>query len=273
MLAKKLIFMMALMGSFSTFGKVGTETGGGGDGSEMRVHEIRVDLLNWINKGGARDLVLPKEITKSDYEKKMKEILKAKAVVIGFTSSSVIVNDIPKTCRSFIAEASNRPSILCNLKRFNDLNEDEQYRLIHHEFAGLVNIENNEEAASDYYISSQITDYLVPIKVKKLAVKTSKKQLISEDCKADMREIVKDIKRMEEFLAEKKVTGMDYDFLVDKSESSARITALTCQGIKLIELQKSLKVKLRLLSEEKAEMIGQQVYQEAMAYYRSLLNK
>lgn len=273
MLAKKLIFMMALMGSFSTFAKVGTETGGGGDGSEMRVHEIRVDLLNWINKGGARDLVLPKEITKGDYEKKMKEILKAKAVVIGFTSSSVSVNDVPKTCRSFIAEASNRPSILCNLKRFNDLNEDEQYRLVHHEFAGLVNIENNDQAASDYYISSQITDYLVPIKVKKMAVKTSKKQFLSEDCKEGMRKIVKDIKKMEEFLEEKKVTETDYDFLVAKGENVARATALTCQGMKLIELQNSLKAKLHLLSEEKAEKIGQQVYQEAMAYYRSLLNQ
>ena len=49
--------------------------------------------------------------------------------------------------------------------------ESKQYKLIHHEFAGLASIENNEGAASDYAISAQITDYLTQQTVLRLAIK------------------------------------------------------------------------------------------------------
>jgi hypothetical protein len=165
--------------SAPSFAKKGTESGGGGDASEARVDEIRSDILNWINNDGARGLILPSDISYGEYLDRMGEILKQQKVIVSFVEQddennnelSVIVNGIPKTCRGFISKADSRLHILCNISRFKNTSESEQYKLIHHEFAGLVNLERNEGAASDYVLSNQITDYLSRQTVLKLAVK------------------------------------------------------------------------------------------------------
>jgi hypothetical protein len=51
-----------------------------------------------------------------------------------------------------------------------------QYRLIHHEYAGLARIEKNYGSASDYEFSNQITNYLEHQTVLKLALKTRSRQ-------------------------------------------------------------------------------------------------
>jgi len=167
--------------------KKGTESGGGGDPLEERVSQIRSDLLRWIGTEGPKDLLLPYGLTHASYVSKMSSILTPQRVVVAFVEKDdelngemkVSVEGVPKTCRGFIAKATSQPHIICNISRFLNTKESDQYRLIHHEFAGLVGIERNRGAASDYRISSQITDFLSKQSVYKLAIK---KQL-SDKCK------------------------------------------------------------------------------------------
>lgn len=176
---KTLILTAVLFSSLTSItpSYAGNSSGGGGDASEARVDEIRADILNWIAKDGARELKLPDDITYADYTSKMTEILQPKKVVVTFITKDadydydlkVDVDGKPKTCRGFIK--FTEPHIICNTQRFNNTSESDQYRLIHHEFAGLKEIEKNENAASDYSISSQLTDYLVTQQILRLNVK------------------------------------------------------------------------------------------------------
>ncbi len=78
---------------------------------------------------------------------------------------------MPKTCRGFYSKKNGAPHIICNIARFEDTSDADQYRLIHHEFAGLVSVEKNVGAASDYEISNQITDQLEEYRSVRLPVK------------------------------------------------------------------------------------------------------
>lgn len=156
----------------------GGDSGGGGDALEGRVNEIRSDLLNWIEKGGAKELTLPADISYGEYFDKMSDILENKKVALSFTYEAVKVKGVEKTCRgafvitkTLFSEKKSNPQILCNITRFKETPEPKQYSLIHHEYAGLVNIEKNDGSASDYEISNQLTDFLEDKIVKKLAVK------------------------------------------------------------------------------------------------------
>lgn len=158
--------------------KKGGDSGGGGDAEEARVNEIRLDILSWIQKGGARELALPSDISLGEYEDQMTSILEKQKVAIAFTNDLVKVKGVEKTCRGafviekgLFSERKTNPQILCNISRFKATEESKQYPLIHHEYAGLVNIEKNDGAASDYEISNQITDFLETKTIKRLAVK------------------------------------------------------------------------------------------------------
>jgi hypothetical protein len=163
----------------------GGTSGGGGDGfTEMRIDEIRGDILKWIGEGGAQELKLPDGISYGYYRDVMARELQPHAVVIGGVTAAdestttdpelkVMVSGQPKTCRGFISKKDNLPHILCNVERFAGTPESQQYALIHHEYAGLALIEKNIGASSDYFVSSQLTSYLVVQKVLRLAVKAA----------------------------------------------------------------------------------------------------
>jgi hypothetical protein len=175
-----MIGLMAMSLSTTAYSKtMGGDSGGGGDASESRVDDIREDILTWINAGGARGLKLPAEMKYEDYVSKMSNILQPQNVVVTFIEKDdstneelqVSVDGKPKTCRGFYSKLDKTPHILCNISRFAATADAKQYKLIHHEFAGLVNVEKNDKAASDYSLSSQITEYLSLQSVLKLAVK------------------------------------------------------------------------------------------------------
>ena len=151
----------------------GHGAGNGGDGSEARFSEIQTDIVSWINAGGSESLVLPAGITLSNYKDGMSKFLTPHATVVSFTDEPVKVADAEKTCKNFISDVDHLPNILCNIKRFKETPESAQYTLVHHEFAGLAGLEKNEGASSDYQISNQITDFLQPVTVLKLAIKRS----------------------------------------------------------------------------------------------------
>ena len=173
-----LAFITLLFCSTSVVAKLGTETGGGGDASEARVNEIREDILNWIKEDGAKGLVLSDDLSYDEYISNMTEILKPKKVKVSFTEDKVIYSNAEKTCKGFLVEDNKSMHILCNVSRFAETPPSDQYKLIHHEYAGLARIENNDGAASDYYLSSQITDFLTSQKVLRLSIK----KVVKKDC-------------------------------------------------------------------------------------------
>ncbi len=89
----------------------------------------------------------------------------------------VNVKNKPKTCRGFRSVKDKQLHILCNLERFESLSQSKKYRqarkyrIVHHEYAGLVGIEKNNGAHSDYYYSKQITGKLKEEKVLRLPIK------------------------------------------------------------------------------------------------------
>jgi hypothetical protein len=163
----------------------GSKGGGGGDArTEGRIDEIRADILKWVQEGGSKALKLPQGLSSENYAKSMEDFLRPQEVVVTAIKSAeenpndeelnVRVDGQPKTCKGFFSKKDQRPHILCNVERFWEMSESDQYRQIHHEYAGLALIEKNIGAASDYSISQQINDYLVPITVLRLAVKNNR---------------------------------------------------------------------------------------------------
>lgn len=161
---------------------VGGMSGGGGDAQEIRLDEIRVDILRWLDGGGAAGLQLPQGMTRESYERRMHEVLTAHHVMVGFITSAqeaiqtdpelrVDVLGQPKTCRGFVSQRDGRPHILCNTERFQSESESSKYQLVHHEYAGLAGVEQNRGASSDYRISRQLTDFLRSEMVVRLALR------------------------------------------------------------------------------------------------------
>ena len=58
--------------------------GGGGDVEEARVNEIRSDIKNWIEKGGAKGLKLSPGLSLEEYNSQILQFLQAKYVTVGF---------------------------------------------------------------------------------------------------------------------------------------------------------------------------------------------
>ena len=166
---KNLKLMMTLtliMSSLTSFAQGGGgKVGGGGDASELTVNEIRVDILKWIAEGGSKKLKFQDGMTSEQYNEQMNRVLQSKKVIIGFVEKDsetdeelqVSVDGSPKTCRGFQSLNTRRLHILCNISRFEKTSEEGQYKLIHHEYAGLAGLESNEGAASDYYLTEQLS--------------------------------------------------------------------------------------------------------------------
>lgn len=149
----------------------GSEGTGGGDLCEVRIKAIRDDIKSWILKGGAEFLVLPAGIDNNRYVDKMLEVIsKAKVNCVGPGDQEypIQVNGTPKFCKF----KKNAMSITCDIGKFSSLDESNQYLLVHHEYAGLADLENPNGDDSNYEISNQITNSLVNTIVKRLAVKS-----------------------------------------------------------------------------------------------------
>ncbi len=195
---KAIIFILVLFSSLSLFAQKsinpfvkrsgGSESGGGGDlKTERRIKDIRDDILEWINQGGARDLRFSGKINYSDYlygnAKKgvygmLEALLPGAVTITAFNrreknpskrNLNTIVYGSPKVCKGYIEDGE--AYIVCSKEKFWELSDSEQYQQVHHEYAGLARLERNNKSDSDYSLSSQITDYLEEKKVLKLAIK------------------------------------------------------------------------------------------------------
>jgi hypothetical protein len=150
---------------------------------EARIDLVRIDILKWIGQGGAEGMDFSfANLTHAAYRSAMERYLAPHAVIVGVVTSKqeaatknpelrVSVDGQPKTCRGFMSKRDRKPHILCNFERFSATGEADQYRLVHHEYAGLAGVEQNLGASSDYTLSNQITDYLVPETILRLSAK------------------------------------------------------------------------------------------------------
>jgi hypothetical protein len=170
-----LALIVFTIGAQVAFGHGGKE-GGGGDTCQDRVETIRNDISDWIQGGGAAGLKLPAGVTLDTYKQRMlKEIALTRtdgqhSIVCKKNPKDVVVGTSEKICAS---SSPSKPKIVCYREGFMHLSEDDQYFMVHHEFAFLSGFEDQDGAQSDYPLSDQITKYLQEETVKKLAVKPS----------------------------------------------------------------------------------------------------
>jgi hypothetical protein len=170
----------------------GGHVGGGDSKSEGRIKEIRNNILDWINAGFAKGLdfkgtgITYETYVNGDAKKKILGMISVLQPVLGNVVVNVIktseesasdeemntrVDGIPKTCKRFISKKDLKKHILCNYERFWEQSEAEQYKLVHHEYAGLAGVELTDGADSDYVLSNQITMKLKYETVLRLPIK------------------------------------------------------------------------------------------------------
>jgi hypothetical protein len=190
---KNIVMLVFLLFPFAA--SAGIRDGGGGDPTEETVYEIRQSILDWIKSGEAKKLVFndPAAMAYDKYVQLMTPVLIAPpspfAVVVGFVTTAqenatsnpeqqVAVDGVAKACRWFNSVKDHRIHLLCNSDRFPE-SAAEQFRLIHHEFAGVAGVEKNLGASSDYEISNQLADFGGYVSVYKLGPRHKIKDTIS----------------------------------------------------------------------------------------------
>jgi hypothetical protein len=161
----------------------GTSDGAGGDRCEERFKSIGEDLAKWIRLGGHNSLNLTSlnGLSADLYAAGMlREISRVKISCVdpGDINFPVTVNGTPKECKNFVDSKGER-RIICDRYKFyaglkDPQHDSSQYRLAHHEYAGLAGFELPVDDDSSYAISNQITGYLHNEVVKRLAVAGSK---------------------------------------------------------------------------------------------------
>jgi len=163
----RLILLGALLTiSLTTFAASGGKIGNGGDICEDKIKIIRDDIRSWILQGGSKGLELPEDISLKDYNKLMLASFNA---IINCSDEKIFIGSAEKTCKNFEDE-NGYNSIQCNFERFNKTTMDDQYKLVHHEYAGISGFEVNNDEESDYRISNQIMAFLDYHVVKKLSI-------------------------------------------------------------------------------------------------------
>lgn len=176
-----LVLSISLSVVFPIAAQAGGAGPGGGDRCEDRFKAVALDLSNWIQQGGHRQLNLRAgtEIVEADeYARRMRlEIGRARITCIGPTDAGypLTVNGRAKECVNEVDRQGIR-RITCDRAKFytssaNPENDPAQYRMVHHEYASLAGLESPTQDDSQYGLSSQITDFLENQMVKRLAVK------------------------------------------------------------------------------------------------------
>lgn len=170
-------FLLLTLITLSSLNLFANEKGNGGDICENRIKIIRNNISSWILKGGAEELELSQMgITLQAYKEKMLE--KIKSTKISCPSEQVFIGKAEKTCKNFV-DGKGTTRLVCNANRFNGImSEEDEYRLIHHEYAGIAGLEVNQGEGPDYeesnyFISNQIAALIENELVKRLPIKNS----------------------------------------------------------------------------------------------------
>lgn len=169
---KKIIFLSFIMSMSLAHAKVGSEGVGGGDLCEDRIKVVRDDIKTWIKGGGPAGLKLNDNMPVKQYSDSMLNSIgnaKVRCVTNGDEGYPVSVDGLAKVCRFDNNEKGMM--ITCDFNKFQAMKETAQYVLVHHEYAGLSQVEIPNGSDSDYSISNQLSAFVVNEVVKKLSIK------------------------------------------------------------------------------------------------------
>ncbi|MDG0818071.1 hypothetical protein [Bdellovibrio svalbardensis] len=173
---KQLIFILLLAISSQSFAGPRI-VGNGGDICENRFYTVRDDINSWVLSGGSKNLILRKELSLDKYNSDM--LTQMKYGKISCTEDKVFVGAAEKTCKNYVT-SDGVAVISCNINRFMNTSEADQYVLVHHEYAGLAGFEKNSAEVSNYEISNQISEYLEDTIVKKLSIRPASNSAASK---------------------------------------------------------------------------------------------
>jgi hypothetical protein len=164
------IALLALLATacFPPIANAGDKAGNGGDPCEARFKDIRDDIQSWIVAGGSAGLSLPPQVSHDRYRAEM--LAGILAAQVSCTQDAVMVEDAEKVCKNQ-ASTAGAGHITCNRRAFLELSENDQYVLVHHEYAGLAGFEESRGSESIYPLSEQLSAYLESTVVRRLAVK------------------------------------------------------------------------------------------------------
>ena len=240
--------------------------GNAGDTCEKRIGEIRDDIVSWINKGAAKKLKLPANITPEEYKTEMLRVMDKDYAIISCPDEKIEFENVEKTCVNYYNNEVGSHFLECDFSRFNKTDESKQYELIHHEYAGLAGFETNDgDVASDYTITNQISGYLVDVVVKKLSINPPEKKEFQYElfgmypskfhCYYLDGEIVKC----------KQPTLFEIDKLIQNYVSNIKVRTLAFQSFK--NQNEEFKKQLLQIADEKESEIGENQFSKLYRDY------
>lgn len=149
---KKLITLTTLIISQSLF--AGNEKGNGGDTCEIKLQSQNEKIKSMLINNEIKNLKMPKGLSFLEYKKRMIE--EANKVIFSCSKKTIKLGSTEKTCLNY-KDNQNQSRIECNLDRFLSITKSEQFKLVHHELAGLANLESNlGDERSNYFITNQL---------------------------------------------------------------------------------------------------------------------
>jgi hypothetical protein len=173
-------FSLVIGHGTATFAREGGVATGGGDACEKRIQQIRDDIQDWILRDGHQQLT-GLSFGHEYYKQQMLTFLATKKNTDGSVRAvtdiecldqRVQVDGHEKICR--FERFAKGAKITCDARKFLDratMTDDEQYKLIHHEYAGIAGLEVPTGSQSQYFISNQVVESLEMRQVRMLAVK------------------------------------------------------------------------------------------------------
>jgi hypothetical protein len=151
---------------------------GGGDGAcEARFHDMRRELLRWIDEAKFEDLELPAGVTLQKYTSGMKRFLADGAVVVACYHETpedphpIRMGTVPKICLNAQAAPGEKARVNCDFEQVLAAKGDVLFRTLHHEFANLAGIEPYGDEISDYTVSNQVALYAGEVRVWRLGIR------------------------------------------------------------------------------------------------------
>lgn len=93
---------------------------------------------------------------------------------------------------------------------------------------------------------------------------------LTNSCRQDIVKASEHHKSVQKGIAEGSITSETADFLLKGSDDVAQLVALTCGGLKKLELERSFIAQIGALSQERVSKIAEETRLEALALYNSL---
>jgi hypothetical protein len=233
------------------------EKGNGGDICESRIIDIRNDIKKWIEKGGSQQLHLPPNLTLAEYNAKM--LTAIKHTTVSCTDSHLSIGDSDKTCINYSLKENNTFMMKCNFARFQNTDESNQYKLVHHELAGVAGFEVNDgKDESKYDTSGQITKYLKNTVIKKLVITSSQK--LSSESEINPKEVLQFVTLGKYFLRQDDIE-MRLDFY-EQNKSMLKEKIRDYVEIELIPQLLTLKSEYSATENESSNSNSRRIYKE-----------